>query len=584
MIAVRLKWIIALLLGVSLVIVAQASLQGVTYIPLVNNSEATLTPTATNTLPIASSPANTSTSTPTRTLTPSPTATETPTPTPTITGGPYPMPEVNSLFEIELIGPASIGMGAPNPFLIDVQVTFTGPLGKNYVVPGFYDGDGGGGMDGSIWKARFTPDKAGVWTYVSTSQELSLNGYSGAFIAVDPSGCAGYEYTAGGLPDFSCLGRLKYTNSHYLGFASGQYWFKGGVNDPEDFLLPGNTVGFPTKEDAIDFLAANGANSLYMLLNNLGGDGSNLYPWVGDNPIIAMDNDERFDLAKLAAWEQVFNYLQSNGIVLHLVFEDDSGWTGFNRSLYYREMIARFGHYNGLMWNVAEEFNENYTTNQVKNFAQLISDLDAYDHPLTVHQQGLLTEWEPLLGDVNFDATSFQHPLVPIEVHNPNAVDWFGKVEDSGRLILVAFDEIRYFSTFQVSDSRHVIWAVYMGGANYELRTQPDTDYLPFEQHIDDMHTAREFMEQLPYWQMEPRNDLLVSGTAYVFSKPGAVYSVYLPDGGQIRLNLSGTSATFKGDWFNPRNGDFQNIGNISGSGIRTFNAPNIEDWVLLLR
>ena len=31
--------------------------------------------------------------------------------------------------EIDLSGPVSVGMGTPNPFLIEVEVTFTGPQG-----------------------------------------------------------------------------------------------------------------------------------------------------------------------------------------------------------------------------------------------------------------------------------------------------------------------------------------------------------------------------------------------------------------------------------------------------------------------
>ena len=27
-------------------------------------------------------------------------------------------------------------------------------------------------------------------------------------------------------------------------------------------------------------------------------------------------------------WEDLFEYIQAKGIVLHFVFEDDSGWTG----------------------------------------------------------------------------------------------------------------------------------------------------------------------------------------------------------------------------------------------------------------
>lgn len=585
MISTRLKLLLALLVVAGLAIVARASMQNETYLPVVYNFIPSNTPTSTKTPTLTFTPKNTitDTPTPTNTHTPTPTNTVTPSPTATLTQDPIPTVQVNSMVEIEMIGPTSTGMGTPNPFLIEVEVTFTGPVGQTFVVQGFYDGDGVGGMDGSIWKVRFTADAPGEWNFLSSSQESLLNGYSGAFNAVNPSDCE--QYSPGGMPDFSCLGRLEYSGDHYLSFANGQYWFKGGVNDPEDFLVPGNTVGFPTKEDAIDFLAANGINSLYMLFNNIEGDGSDLYPWVGDTPFTAKNNHERYDLAKLAEWKNVFDYLQSKGLVLHLVFEDDSAWTGFNRQLYYREMIARFGHYNGLIWNVSEEFNENYPdANEIKAFAQMIKDLDAYDHPLTVHQVGVLTTWDPFLGDTRFDLTSFQTPLLPLDQHNANAVEWFDKVEDSGRTIPVSFDEIRYFDILDTSDSRHAIWAVYMGGAIHELRINPDTDYLPFEQHMVDLHTAREFMEQLPYWQMQPMNYLLEAGQGYVFAKSGEVYSVYLPVGGQIDLNLIGTDATFDGQWFNPRNVAYQDIGAITGGSVLTFTAPSTEDWVLLLQ
>jgi hypothetical protein len=47
-----------------------------------------------------------------------------------------------------------------NPFLdYRLNVTFTGPSGQKYVVPGFFDGDGNGGGTGNVWRARFAPDQ-----------------------------------------------------------------------------------------------------------------------------------------------------------------------------------------------------------------------------------------------------------------------------------------------------------------------------------------------------------------------------------------------------------------------------------------
>lgn len=60
----------------------------------------------------------------------------------------------------------------PNPFLdYRLQVSFTGPSGQQYNVPGFFDGDGHGGGTGNVWRARFSPDEAGRWAFEASFRE-----------------------------------------------------------------------------------------------------------------------------------------------------------------------------------------------------------------------------------------------------------------------------------------------------------------------------------------------------------------------------------------------------------------------------
>ena len=485
-----------------------------------------------------------------------------------------------SKVEITLIGPASIGMSdSQNPFLIDVSVTFTAPSGSTFDVPAFYDGDGIGGMNGNIWRARFSPNETGAWNYASSSNNNILDGQSGAFDVTAPVGCS--PYSPGDLPDFACVGRLQYVGGHFLKFADGPFWLKGGEDDPEDFLAPGQTAGFPGKTAAIDYLAGHGVNSLYIMLHTLGGDANNVWPWVGATPNMAMQNHEHFDLAKLHEWETLFSYIQSNGLVLHLLFEDDSGWTGFNRSLYYREMIARFGHHNGLYWNLSEEYNESYSANQIKSFAQLLSDLDPYDHPLTVHHAGGTNNWQAFLGDTRFDLTSFQTSRSP---QNAAAINWTNLTNDSGHPIPISFDETGKIGPDHRDLARHIIWSVYLGGGNFEMHTSPLSSYTDFANHFADMHRARAFMEQMPFTQMVPANNLLSGTTAYLLAKPGEIYAAYLPQGGTIQLNLSGTDNTFVATWFDPRSGASQSAGSVTGGATRSFSAPNTNDWALRLQ
>ncbi len=437
-------------------------------------------------------------------------------------------------------------------------------------------------MDGSIWKVRFAPDSTGNWTYQSSSSQGLLDGQEGNFVVGGTGSCP--QVASGNLPDFSCVGRLTYTGGHFLQFDDGSYWLKGGANEPEDLLAPNKNAGFGSKQAAIDYLANKDVNSIYIMLDNIEGDRKNVWPWVGATQDEAKLNHERFDVAKLQTWEDLFQYIQDNGLVLHLVFEDDSGWTGFNRDLYYREMIARFGHHNGLIWDLIEEYNEGYTATEIKDFAQLMRDLDPYDHPLTVHHAGALVKWEPFVGDDRFDLTSFQTYETEI---NDDAAYWFEHVEASGRTIPLGFDETTRMLTSADRDLfRFMVWSVYAGGGNTEIYTKltgVGVSYADYADQFDDLTRARKLFASLPYWEMRPRNELVISGSGFVFAKEEQVISVYLPEGGDLSLDLTGVSGSLQGSWFNPRDGSSQTIGLKSGGGIQAFNAPDTKDWVLLL-
>jgi len=67
-------------------------------------------------------------------------------------------------------GPEASENASTNPFLdYRLNVVFTSPTGKQYVIPGFYAADGNAvetsATSGNKWMARFSPDEVGEWTY-----------------------------------------------------------------------------------------------------------------------------------------------------------------------------------------------------------------------------------------------------------------------------------------------------------------------------------------------------------------------------------------------------------------------------------
>jgi len=544
----------------------------------------------------------------------------------------------------------------PNPFLdFRLQVTFTSPGGARYDVPGFFDGNGSGVGVGNIWKVRFTPDAVGHWqfqvsfrsgTAVAVSlddaagQATGFNGLAGEFFVEDIS-----PFATG----FHRQGMLQDVGQHYLRFQDGTWFLKGGTNSPENLLAyfgfddvadsgnlgilhryvphrldwqPGDPdwKSTTTGEDgrgligALNYLSLQGVNSVYMLPMNLGGDGQDVSPFLGQAPT---DFDKlHYDVSRLHQWNLAFQHAQSKGILLHFVLAEtevanetwlDGGSLGVQRKLFFREMIARFGHHNALQWNLSEE--NDYSLAHLQAFASYLRAVDPYDHPITVHNHNnFLTQYTELAGNPLFSVTSNQYtPDVA-----GSQVEFLRTLsQQAKRPWAVCLDENWPAATgLQPNNAddlrKRVLWDAYFSGAagiEWYFGYQPlpiggDLDVEDFrsrEPMWRFMRIAREFLAaNLPFPVMRPDDGLLTGentnyGGGEVFCLPGSVYAVYLPSGSPSgTLNLSGASGTFRKRWFNPRGGHFEgNPQTFSGNSLHGLGTPPssiTEDWVVLIQ
>jgi len=428
---------------------------------------------------------------------------------------------------VDVSGPTvSETSDTPNPFLdIRLDVTFTSPTGTTYVVPGFFAGDGGGGGTGSLWRARFTPDEPGVWSYVVSfvqGEDIAVADSSDSGTALAADGQVGQLEIATvdlNAPGFLATGRLDYVGEHYLKFAEGGYWIKGGVDSPENFFayagfdntsdmpggasketLPDSIHRYPShvadwrpgdpnfvSEDrgvdgkgiigAVNYLASEGINSIYFLPMNLGGDGRDTHPFVGTSRS-AFDNTH-YDISKLYQWNIVLNHMQEKGVVAHIVLNEqendnnkwlDNGTLGVQRKLYYRELVARFAYLNGVKWNLSEE--TRYTPEKHRTFAAFIRDLDWADHPMSVHHwvDKPADIYDPLLGNPDFDTTSMQFG----PKNSGHFVEtWRRASRNAGWPWVIDMDEIGWAREGLTSSNadilrRWVLYPVYFSGGNLE--------------------------------------------------------------------------------------------------------------------
>ena len=536
-------------------------------------------------------------------------------------------------------GPTSREEGTPNPFR-DYRLTVTFRKGeRSVVVPGFFAADGNaaesGATEGDVWRAHFTPDEEGEWTYAAsfrTGKDVAIapsadagtpaafDGAKGSF-AVKPTDKTGRDHRAKGV--------LRYVGEHYLQFAETKdYFLKGGADSPENFLgyadfdgthkhakgkqrrgealakglhqyqphvrdwRPGDPVWRGGKGKgiigALNYLAAKGMNSVYFLTMNVGGDGKDVWPWT------AHTERFRFDCSKLDQWEIVLSHMDRRGILLHVITQEtendqllDRGALGPERKLYYRELVARFAHHPALVWNLGEE-NTN-TDAQRKAFASYLHALDPYDHPVVCHTYpGRYDQvYTPLLGYGHFEGPSLQTN----DTHR-QTLRWVDRSAAAGRKWIVCLDEIGPASTGVKPDrddpthddvrKRHLWGNLMAGGAGVEWymgyrfahNDLNCEDWRSRDRMWDQTRHALDFFHKhLPFHEMRHADHLTDNPRDYCFAKPGHVYAVYLPDGGTTRLNLGKLGVPFNVLWYNPRAG-----GALRQGSLKQTKGPGLAD------
>lgn len=383
---------------------------------------------------------------------------------------------------------------------------------------------------------------------------------------------------------------------------------------------------------ALNYLASQGVNSVYFLTMNVGGDGDDVWPWIDEK------TRDRFDVSKLDQWGVVFDHAARLGIALHVVLTETENENLFEaldgpgdqkgfafsetRALYYKELVARFGHHPAVFWNLGEEnggdgkggeeFAKGNTTAQRKAFAAYLSIVDPNGSPVVVHTYpGHYDKvYEPLLGFDLIDGPSLQMGD-PKQAH-AETLKWLRKSRDAAWPWFVSVDEIGPADTGVVPDdapdaaanhklAREVLWGnLLAGGSGVEW-------YFDYKRHDNDLNcenfrsregvwkftkAAIDFLHaHVPLDQMEPADDLVMNCEgAFCLAKPGKVYVAYLPKAtAPVEMKLPEGDAEYEVRWFDPiqggelQSGDFDRAVGGDRSPIGSPPDPS-HDWVVLLR
>jgi hypothetical protein len=576
----------------------------------------------------------------------------------------------------------------PNPFTdYRMTVTFRHESGSpSYRVPGYFAADGDTANTsadaGNVWRAHLSPDKAGQWTY-SVSFVRGKNAAAESRGGEAVSGADGLSGTFNIAPtdktgrDFRVRGRLQYVGGHHLRFAgSGEYFLKAGPDAPENLLAyadfdgtvsaknlaalrPGEAApgglktwqphvkdwreGDPTWKNgkgkgligALNYLAAKGCTAFSFLTYNAGGDGDDVWPFV------QREDKLHYDCSKLDQWQIVFDHATALGLFCHFKTQEnelddsngpaaaqslDGGDLGVQRKLYYRELIARFGHLLALNWNLGEENTQ--TSEQLRALAGYLHETDPYRHHVVVHTYPNKQDdvYTPLLGSKSLlTGASLQNGW---NAAHQRTLKWLRASAEAGRPWAIANDEqnpaslgvppdpgykgfdgwAREKETDKPYDLHNIrkgtLWGTLMAGGygveyyfGYTLLENDlkCEDFRSRDKSWDYCRIALEFFRnsRIPFWEMRnvdelvgnPKND----NSRYCLAKPGELYLVYLPAGGTSELDLSGANAGFTVKWFNSRSGGPLQNGTINsiqgGKSVSLGMPPNqtSEDWLAIV-
>ena len=565
-------------------------------------------------------------------------------------------------------GPEASEEGETNPFTdYRMDVTFAhAETGLTYKVPGYFAADGDAAntsaTSGNKWRVHLAPDHVGEWTYsvsfrkgagVAVSDDPasgepveSVDGQEGELV-VDPTDKSGR--------DFRGKGRLDYVGKHHLRFAgNNEFFLKAGVDAPEnlfsysdfdgDFKSDGHKddlvkdwqphvqdwkQGDPSWKNgkgkgligAVNYLASQGLNVFSFLTLNIEGDDRNVFPYT------TYDERARLDCSKLDQWETVMSHGDKLGMYLHFKTQEaenvnllDNGELGPQRKLYYRELIARFGHHLAMNWNLGEEvgLGHEVSTEKKVSWASYFAQHDPYHHLVVIHNGDNHLE---MVGDASA-VTGFSLQTNKADFRNVHGMTlkYLRRSAAAGKPWVVACDEPGDAQHALIPDDedptrddarQNALWGNIMaGGAGVEWyfgykHAHSDLsceDFRVRENMWKQSRIALDFfrMQKIPFWDMTNANDLLVSDNGYCLAmnessgeegvEQSDLYLVYAKQATGTALDLTDATGTFEVLWFDPRSGGNIQIGSVDavkGGGKFMLGKPPVDadrDWVAIVK
>jgi hypothetical protein len=408
------------------------------------------------------------------------------------------------------------------------------------------------------------------------------------------------------------------------GCCSGSVWCEGCVcdcinvyTDAVDCSRFRSSTIFVT---ALNYLASQSLNLVTFSTLTLGGPDGNVFPFVSPQP----SDRFRMDVSKLAQWEVVFQHADELGLLLNLRLESESaadvldgkaGVLGLRRRLYYREMIARFGHHLSLIWNLGTATaTASFSTANQQSLTNYIRSVDPYEHPVVLqtpsNQQAEVYEALLSSSNVAVEGTSLASDLY--DTFNDTLIWRSLSAEQGHKWVVTSEYQGSQGATADRDDPTHdefrveVLWGNLLAGGTgvaYHFGDERGDssgcsdlacqDWRSREALWGQSRYALEFFREnsIPFWNMGNSNERCTDGNRCFSNDEFVVVQVRRTDIPSL-VDLTTPSpivATYSLKWFDPLlGGPLQDgsVASVSSGPAQDLGTPPTstgQEWIALL-
>jgi hypothetical protein len=462
---------------------------------------------------------------------------------------------------------------AANPFLVDISATVTGPDGKTFTLPGFFDGNG-------IWKIRVSPSTEGRWSLVTQSELPELDGKTAMFTCVkNPN------------PNIHGVLRVDPAHPHHFIFADGTHFFMQGYEYDWLWALDMDQSGVPTVEKSLDLIARHGFN--YVILNSYAYDtnwrkGNSapddygpalLYPWAGNN---AQPDQSRMNIAYWQHYDRVMTALNERGMQAHIfikVYNKAVKWPAHGsveEKLFFRWLIARYAAYPNIIWDFSKEAHNEKDLAYKQDWLRYIRATDPYHHLVTVHDDDKANDSGAYDDLTDFRADQQHGKFHETILRQRDRRAWpVANVESDYECGPGGVNDKTYNEAQSPEQTLGTLWEIAMAGGYtgyYYTYTAWDVIHpLDVPPGYALMKHFSDFWRSTDYWLLQPSDNLVSAG--WCLANPGQEYVACQKIPAPFTLEIAGAAAPLPGEWFNPRTGKTTSAGSF-GNGTASLTPP----------